>query len=451
MSPSIEILRHGEPVIWEQCVPQSRVRGDREWKTLLNMGYGSVMTELFAKGVFPEVPSGHILYTRDRQTPCVYFNPTSFAVCRLDSAAFLRGDDGAEEAGWDSICSAESDAAQGIFHPMCLPDGMRLDYLIRLLNGKSEKECPGFYRLFIDTYLNSSFSLRPLSAPELRRIIGRKTAQDKRMAAKYLPADGCVSVIRGEREEPAAMPSICAWYVNRDLGSVYANVSAMEDPEYGGWLVEAQCPMDAVYDIFPGKNGELHVLLNARELRDMRVFTMMSNSALGALFMGAAAEARDYLAVLRNLDYRSDEVREHAAFILLFALMLGASAELPARLSESLAFAAIYADTADDASAAGIGHGAKALDYYHTVSPSANLMTEYLISEHDAANPAAPPASLDPAEANLVLSILRDADRLEQIRSRDQLDISHSQFDDVERGVGFMAFARELKGKTLLS
>lgn len=418
-----ELLLNMKSVRFQDLVCQADVRTDEDKQNYQSKGYMiSLTAQEFRErfGIDPHL----IWYGPSVLCNCLYFNPTTFAVCPFSSVLFASMGDGNAVADVQSNYEAaqirEQEVANGeyLMSIETLPDGMRMEYFQRLVEQKGDA-VPNLYHLFMEFYADSDYGFGSLPAATMEYIIGRKTPAEKGATTRALNklSDGdTLTVYRGGNSASVPYDKSYSWTLSENVANFFA-IRRGDGPAY---IAQGEVSKKDVIEYLNDRNEQEIIVAPAKvqitNVTHLKDWTYLEDAVLNIIPM--YYKYRDKLKYVPFYRKSNTHDQIHSLRVLFLCLLIAEELGVDDADQEILAKAAILHDCMRNTDGVEPNHGKRAAECIAS-NRILKLLCEYhcLPDEQGYAAIERQPWSTAQKEwATQLFQIFKDADGLDRVR-----------------------------------
>ena len=254
-----DLLLKINTVTFKDLVCQAEIQSEADKRSYEKMGYMVRYTASEFASLFDADPYC-IWYGPAITSAAIYYNHETFAAANMGTKLFAPTDQECIDSVKQIIASAENLASNSSYM-LCLnslPDGMKMEYLNRLLEDKGNS-IPDLYHFFISNYVMADYGFAGINKKTLRKVLASKTQEEKEKTAKCLESlPEVLTIYRGGNT--ASTPACKAYSWTLDINT--ANFFACRRGTGEGYIAKAIVKKDSVIEALLKGRGEQEILVD---------------------------------------------------------------------------------------------------------------------------------------------------------------------------------------------
>lgn len=421
-----ELLLNINDVRPEDIVRQTSVQTAKDKQNYNEAGYNIQLTEREFRDKFPGIDPEHICYTKSLSQNSFYYNKNTFAVCALNVEMMLFCA-GLVEQAVRAVQIQEERAAEMdyISSAICLPDGLRVDYLSEIVRSKGAS-VPNLFKLYWEVYTTTDYGFR-LDRDILRTVISTCPAEEKARIVQELHqrfGEGCDELVVYRGGNDASLPYTEAFSWTTDIN--VANFFATRRGTGEGYIVKGSIPYDAIINVFLDDESEQEIIVDPNDVMILDVSCVHGMEYIEETLPDIIPMYQAYRDSMDDLSFTIESKihgKEHEARVLLLCLTIAQELGLSRDDRRILAEAAVFHDTRRTNDGRDEVHGKAAAVYYHRAVRGPDPIVEFLCEYHSLPDEMGFEAISNKRalrnnrkRVELLFKVFKDADALDRVR-----------------------------------
>ena len=403
---------------FEDAIPQTSIRTERDKEVLLKKGYHIPLTMDEFVEIY-DVDPECVWYAPAISCGSYYFNKKTLAICSLHlEFPMIKSFD---EIIPYSISLAEKRARKGEFYikDYDFPSKMRLQYLRMVL--ESGRKNFDIYSLFSAMYFSSDFGFDVLGTDIIRYAVQKKSKKAIEKTKKQIAGlPKKIILYRGEGSKSTPYEQSFSW--TADINCAY--MFACRYGDHNARIIKAEANKNDIIEYIKDRN-ESEIFIDPQTVRvvsEVRLkgidFIEEETDKLLDVFL-------EYKGLLQGVRFAQDSVlhgKEHALRVLLLCLIMADCYQLLLQDQAKLALAAVFHDSQRKDDGEDREHGEDGAKYFADMLIGSDSV-EFLCKYHSLpdsegmraiGNMPYSPERLE--EVALMFKIFKDADALDRVR-----------------------------------
>ena len=421
-----ELLLNINDVRPEDVVRQTSVQTDADKQRYNSLGYNIQLTEQEFRDKLPGIEPNHICYTKSLSQSSFYYNEETFAVAALSLEMLLFGAYPIEQAVHAvQICEERAAQMDYIASAICLPDGLRVDYLSSIVRSKGTN-VPDLFKLYWEVYTTTDYGFR-LDRDILDIVISACPVEEKKRIAQELAkqfGEDCGEVVlyRGGNDASLPYQEAFSWTTDVNVANFFATRRGTSE----GYIVKGVVPYEAIINAFLDEEREMEVIVDPDNVTVLDVIPVRGMEYIEETLPDIIPMFQAYRDSMDDLDFaiRSEiHGKAHEARVLLLCLTLAEDLGLSKDDRRILAEAAVFHDTRRTNDGRDEVHGRDAATYYRRAVRNPDPIVEFLCEYHSLPDEMGYDAigknralRNNRKRVELLFKVFKDADALDRVR-----------------------------------